>query len=234
MALIKCPECGNNISSKADSCPNCGFEMSGKEIQKNQNKSHNFFNKNSKFIIVIAIVLLAFLLFSPNNDKNKSNSKDITTSKSSNSGYLIYNDSNTKISFEFPEEYKVTKDKDGYIYVAKTINDNEATIPYVIIGKYDNFNNSVQFLNSFTDYMRKNYSDLSIVLDLVSGNVGDKLVYGIAYNYTSSNHLIVDNRYAIVIDNVVYMLGSKEENTNTTEINNVVEHIIKTLNVGGN
>ena len=27
MALIKCPECGKQISNKATSCPDCGFPM---------------------------------------------------------------------------------------------------------------------------------------------------------------------------------------------------------------
>ncbi len=27
MSLIKCPECGNNVSDKAESCPNCGFSV---------------------------------------------------------------------------------------------------------------------------------------------------------------------------------------------------------------
>ena len=27
MALIKCPECDNKISDKADSCPKCGYEL---------------------------------------------------------------------------------------------------------------------------------------------------------------------------------------------------------------
>ena len=27
MALIKCPECGKEISDKAASCPNCGFPI---------------------------------------------------------------------------------------------------------------------------------------------------------------------------------------------------------------
>ena len=89
-------------------------------------------------------------------------------------------------------------------------------------------------MNSFTDYLRKSYSDLAITIDLVSGNIGDKFVYGIAYNYTSSGHLVVDNRYAFVINNVVYMIGTKEENTNSTEVNNLAEHVIKTLVVGGN
>jgi len=26
MALIECKECGNQVSDKAKSCPNCGFE----------------------------------------------------------------------------------------------------------------------------------------------------------------------------------------------------------------
>lgn len=27
MALIKCPECGNEVSSKATKCPNCGLPV---------------------------------------------------------------------------------------------------------------------------------------------------------------------------------------------------------------
>lgn len=32
MALIKCPECGNEISDKAAACPNCGYPIDGKPI----------------------------------------------------------------------------------------------------------------------------------------------------------------------------------------------------------
>ena len=137
------------------------------------------------------------------------------------------------LAFEFPNNYKAMVDSDGLIYVGKNIDDQGALIPYIIVGKYEKFNNAVQFLNSFTDYMRKDYSDLVITIDLLSGTVGDKLVYGIAYNYSSSGHLVVDNRYATVINNVVYMIASREENVNSTEINNVARHIIETLTVGG-
>ena len=34
MALIRCPECGKEISSKADKCPNCGCPVDD-IIQKN-------------------------------------------------------------------------------------------------------------------------------------------------------------------------------------------------------
>ena len=29
MALIKCPECGKEVSDKAAACPNCGFPVCG-------------------------------------------------------------------------------------------------------------------------------------------------------------------------------------------------------------
>ncbi len=32
MALIKCPECGNQISDKAESCPKCGYELNKKKL----------------------------------------------------------------------------------------------------------------------------------------------------------------------------------------------------------
>lgn len=29
MALIRCPECGKEISNKAEACPNCGYPIAG-------------------------------------------------------------------------------------------------------------------------------------------------------------------------------------------------------------
>ena len=31
MALIKCPNCGQDISDKAEKCPNCGWEKNEKK-----------------------------------------------------------------------------------------------------------------------------------------------------------------------------------------------------------
>lgn len=33
MAIIKCPECGHQVSDKAPTCPNCGIEIAGKTTQ---------------------------------------------------------------------------------------------------------------------------------------------------------------------------------------------------------
>lgn len=132
-----------------------------------------------------------------------------------------------------PGTYKVAADKEGYIYVGRNIDSQGALIPYIIIGRYDKYTSEVQFLNDFTTYMKKQYSDLKVTIDLLSGTIGNKTVYGLAYNYTSSGHLVVDNRYAILVNGKVYMVGSKEENTNSTEINNVVTHILSTLTERG-
>ena len=132
-----------------------------------------------------------------------------------------------------PSTYKVTTDKEGYIYVGQNMDSQGPIAPYIIVGRYDQFNNETQFLNSFTDYMRGYYPDLKITIDLVSGVIGNRTVYGLAYNYTSSGHSVVDNRYAVIINGKVYMVGSVEENTNSAEINSVVEHILSTLTERG-
>ena len=44
MAIIKCPECGHQISDKAPVCPNCGIEIAGKII-KCANCGHVYFKE---------------------------------------------------------------------------------------------------------------------------------------------------------------------------------------------
>ncbi len=229
MALIKCPECDNKISDKAITCPKCGYEL---KKEKPNIKLNIPQNKNFTYLVIALIVVIGGLLIYNGYNKKTTTPNENPLTPSSN-GYSIYKDSYLGISFEIPSDYKVTKDNEGFIYVGKNIDNKGALIPYIIIGRYDNFNNEVQFLNSFTNYMKQQTSDLKIIIDLVSGVIGNKTVYGLAYSYTSSNHLVIDNRYATVINNKVYMVGSKEENTNTAEINNVVDHILSTLTEGG-
>lgn len=241
MALIKCPECKNNISDQAEVCPKCGYEFEKESNVRTHYKNSN--KPNYSYIIIIVVLLVgAYFIFGQNKTNNNGGNggtgtgggDNPTTTPSTNTGYSVYTSPYLGISFEYPNNYKVATDDDGYIYVGQNTNNNKVVIPYVIIGRYDNFNDQVTFLTSFTNYMKKEYSDLVITIDLLSGTIGNKLVYGLAYNYSSNGHLIVDNRYAVNINNRIYMIGSKEENTNSTEINSVVEHIISTLTEGGN
>ena len=48
MALIKCPECGKEISDTVKTCPNCGYKKSKKEISK-------------KKLIIIIILLIVII-----------------------------------------------------------------------------------------------------------------------------------------------------------------------------
>ena len=37
MALIKCPECGKEVSDTAPSCPNCGYAFNKQEANETSN-----------------------------------------------------------------------------------------------------------------------------------------------------------------------------------------------------
>ena len=52
MALIKCPQCGRDISDRADSCIHCGLDL--KNTDPNEKKKH----KGIKVLIVTIIVLV--------------------------------------------------------------------------------------------------------------------------------------------------------------------------------
>ena len=54
MALIKCSECGKEISDKAKKCPHCGFK-----INDRTDKNNNVFYKKINIILYIVIVLNA-------------------------------------------------------------------------------------------------------------------------------------------------------------------------------
>ncbi len=75
MALIKCPECGRDVSDKADDCIHCGFPLtqtighSTEHSNYGQNQQAMVQNKSAKHfgailivIIVVAIIIFAFAL----------------------------------------------------------------------------------------------------------------------------------------------------------------------------
>ena len=69
MALIKCPECGKEVSDKAGSCPECGCPISRECFPENARKQ----NKNKIVAAPFGVVLLAFVVsvFLPNTKKNR-------------------------------------------------------------------------------------------------------------------------------------------------------------------
>lgn len=70
MAMINCPECGQEISDKADMCPSCGYPI----------KTHKKAVPLKKICIVIAIILFilaCFLLFFLSNRLNDEEKADV-------------------------------------------------------------------------------------------------------------------------------------------------------------
>lgn len=71
MALIKCPECGKEISNKVKKCPNCAYSL----------KKNKFdFKKNKKVIIILILLfiliiggIISFYIYSKNEYNNKVN-----------------------------------------------------------------------------------------------------------------------------------------------------------------
>ncbi len=66
--LVQCPECNNEISSEAKSCPNCGFKI------KQKTNVSNVFGKKYLWIIIAAVVL-SFVMIMIFVSKNKSYEK---------------------------------------------------------------------------------------------------------------------------------------------------------------
>lgn len=62
MALIKCPECGKEISDKAGKCPNCGFPLDNVYNKADQPMPSTINNNvplsKTKILIISAIVIL--------------------------------------------------------------------------------------------------------------------------------------------------------------------------------
>ena len=211
MAMIQCPECKNEISDQAETCPKCGYALK-KPAEPNTQPAGKRKKLDYKYLI-IGLAVLVFGLFMLN--QTRSNSESTTSGTPSTaqptasntqpgttpsatpsaatpatkSGYVVYSDASLGLQYEIPANYKTFAEK-GLTYIGKNIDEQGATIPYVLLG-WD------------TTYIQ--------------------------YRYTASGHTVIDNRYATMVSNNLLMIGSREENANTQEVNNVVSAIIETL-----
>lgn len=236
MALIKCPECNNKISDQADSCPNCGYELHKKTETKKTPKNFDY-----KYLIIgLLILVVGLYILNQNRSQNTTqNTQQTNQDKSqyqsnepaSNNGYVKVTDKNLKVTYEMPSTFKSYAEKNT-TYIGQNIDDQGPLIPYIILGWVPEYTNAVQYLNAFTDELKQVYGNVSITIDLVSGQIGSYYVYGVQYQYYSSNHLVVDNRYAFDLNGQLFTIGTKEENQNSQEINTIAETVIKTLKVG--
>ncbi len=59
MALVKCPECGNAVSTEAPACPSCGFPVAAK--MATQSKPAQGHGTGGGTAILVAVLLVAGL-----------------------------------------------------------------------------------------------------------------------------------------------------------------------------
>ena len=57
MALIKCPECGKEISNKASSCPGCGCPINKTEVETEQDRINIRGKNKAKNFLTFGIIL---------------------------------------------------------------------------------------------------------------------------------------------------------------------------------
>lgn len=130
MALINCPECGKEISDKAEACPNCGYSIN--TPVKAKKKSRLFKSKKSKITLMICALLFAVVVTVvyiytglPNfKNMNLDEAEKILTER--------------KIGFDV--EYKYTKDLEKDVIYNQSIKPyshavDEKLILYVSLGK---------------------------------------------------------------------------------------------------
>lgn len=86
-------------------------------------------------------------------------------------------------------DYTAIRQEDGFVYIYTMADES---IPYVIIGKYDSA--SINFVNEFTKYMADSYSDLQVVEDIDTVELGGRIFTEIGYTYTAGGCTVRDRR----------------------------------------
>ncbi len=98
----------------------------------------------------------------------------------------------------------VLEEDEYYIYALE-----EGTIPYVMVRPY-RYDSETKFLEDFTAYIKRVYSDLKISEDVRKVRIGGKTCWEIDYTYKISGYDVTDRRIALTVDGTTYMFCSKE------------------------
>ncbi len=158
MALIKCEECGKEISEEARTCPNCGAKL--KTNRNNILKQWWFW-----FIIVIIIIVTVLIIVLTNKKENTRKSKGIGSSGISKEEFdkievgmkhievdgIIYELSEVDDK-EYTESYKLTviaNEDDGIIYEEKHYGENGGYAIITYKEYYDTYTSKVIKKESF-------------------------------------------------------------------------------------
>ena len=87
MALINCPECKKEISDKAKSCPNCGYELTPKRVSEKEILKKKGGSGCGTWVIIAGVIIFILYLIGSSGDDNSSSS----SSSGSTNKFLAYN-----------------------------------------------------------------------------------------------------------------------------------------------
>jgi len=65
MALINCPECGTEVSDRAEKCPKCAYPINKEQIEPKiivKNKEGFFLQSLNNGCIVVLLIIAAFII----------------------------------------------------------------------------------------------------------------------------------------------------------------------------
>jgi len=68
MAMITCPECKKKISESADSCPNCGYQLTPEkiaEIKKKEQQALKGYGIGCLSVVIVIVVFFIYLISLP-------------------------------------------------------------------------------------------------------------------------------------------------------------------------
>lgn len=173
MALIKCTECGKEISDKASVCPNCGCpveQMSRSEVsnatsvKQTKNKKLNKILDRMLIVVFSLLAIVLILLFVVNsiskkqkNDAFQLYSSELSTVLTDLDGVIDFKISDSYVAITVPSVWynDTTASKISYCEVMQelvtaTRNEQEILVDgfYVPIAFYDSHGNQVGEANS--------------------------------------------------------------------------------------
>ena len=123
MALIRCPRCGNSVSSMAQACPHCGQVLANHQHQQpaQQTSSEANYTKPLIAALAVAVVLLLalgfYLVYSSNQRSTPIQSSTTATTPAQPQQPATASHSEPKVIPDGSREYTIESKQYGYAWV---------------------------------------------------------------------------------------------------------------------
>lgn len=185
MALIKCPECGREISDTAGWCPGCGYSI--KKYVKQHKAQKKTLNKSAKFLILIGLltilvtVTVGLVIANNRNRLPNFNGMDISEAKKlcadMEIGYEIKYDYTKDYSKDIVYDQSVTagtKMKQDMKVILDVSRGKIYTVPEIVGKKYDDIKSELEGLEVKLSYEYSDKNEKGIV-DSISKKEGTEI-----------------------------------------------------------